>query len=52
MNLWIIDTVSIYTLVTFAETEEEARKKVEAYLSGESDSIATITKSEEEVINV
>ena len=52
MNLWIAETTFCFTLVTFAETEEEARKKVDAYLSEQSDSIATINEYEGEVVHV
>lgn len=52
MKLWIGDTSFCFTLVTFAETEEEARKKLDAFLSEQSDSVVTLTEYDGEVLHV
>lgn len=51
MNLWIAETNYVYTLVTIAESEEEARRKIENFL-GPADRIITITKQDKDVIYV
>jgi len=53
ISLWVAETNLCYMMVTFAETEEEARKKFEAEIKDDSkEIIACIDKCEEGVVHV